>query len=477
MAEQNVVSYSFYELTAPHDVLVRAWLPSAKRSARLKRALNKSWSKEHGVKAPVVLEVEEILHQWPWQPNDRSDIGEMKRPPREVLKSGRPARELDLLNDVQRAARLTNSSLPSGRGPLDGRKNHLDPSEVAQLVREYKELHLITEPAYDPGVRFMILVEADNAREDQAARERLGKSLGELLDKAQNGTSDTPRIWDRSLYSTDGRYPFIILGRVDEAPNHFHSIGRGLVMEINERLAAAGARTHTSFFPLPGFLDFRDELRIRSRPEPPAPDPSDLLEREESTTLEAKGSAFTELSEYLKERTDATPQSTDVSNKALSSLIRAVVSMLNAPAGGHVVIGALEAKQFKNSRRVEELPTQGNFQIWGIEQDLDGSDWDRYTRRLEQVIEARITPNPLWWIRMRPASVAGGKLLCVMTISLPDEWFHGTFPKRAGGGEEEKFVVRTGGAGNRTEELEGAAAELYRERTRRSSRRPEDDDE
>lgn len=476
MEEQGVLSYSFYELSAPHDVLVRAWLPRGKPSARLQMALDKSWPKEHPVNAPVVLEVEQILHHWPWQPNDRSEVGEMERPPTETLKEGRPVRELHILNDVQRAASLAGSSLPGGGGSFEGPGRQSDPSEVGNLVKEYKGLHLITEPAYDPGIRFLILVEAENAREDLAARRRLGTSLGELLNRAQNGSGQAgPRIWDRSLYSTNGKYPFVILGRVDESPGHFHSIASALVTEINDRLAAAGARTHTSFFPLPGFLDFRDELRISSRPEPDAPDAAELLGRQESRTLEVKGSAFSELSEFLKERTDQAEISTDIDNKALSSLLRAVVSMLNAPESSYIVVGAVEAKKYKGSKRVEDLPTQGNFKVWGIEHDLNGSDWDRYTRRLEQALESRISPNPMWWIRLSPSSVTGGKMVCVVSVSLPDEWFHGTFRGKSGGGEEEHFIVRGSGAGASTNSLEPGEVEKYKERTPRSPRRPADE--
>lgn len=473
MADQGILSYSFYELSAPHDVLVRAWLPMRQQAARLQRGLANSWEKSHLVKAPVVLEVEQIRHHWPWQESDRSKIGEMHRPPKAVLKEGRPARELDLLNDVQRAASLAGSSLPSSGGPLEGFGLSAPSSEVAELVKEYKHLHLITEPAYDPGIRFLILVEDDTAREDLDARARLGDRLAELLDKAQDGAGHgEPRIWDRSLYSTNGKYPFLILGRVDESPGHFHSIGSSLVMEINSSLAMAGARTHTSFFQLPGFLDFRDELRINSRPEPEAPDAADLLSREESQTLEVKGSAFTELSEFLKGRSQKLKASTDLDNKALSGLLRAIVGLLNSAEGGNIVVGALEGKKYKGSSRVEELPDEGNFKVWGIEEDLNGSDWDRYTRRLEQVIESRISPNPMWWIRLSPSSVAGGKMACVISISLPDEWFHGTFRPKSGEGEEEHFIVRGSGAGASSNRLEGEDMEKYKARTPRSARRP-----
>lgn len=472
MASQNIISYAFYELSAPHDVLVRAWLPQEQPASRLRRALDKAWPNDHP-EMPLVLEAEKILHHWPWQKNGLAKVSHMDGPDQKMLADGRPARELDALNEIQRAASLAVSSLP---GSTVERTTNLGDAEARDLVAKYKGLHLITEPVYDPGVRFLILVEAKDANGSQRARDRLGRKLSGLLDDAQNGSHpNSPRVWDRSLYSTVGDYPFMILGRVDEAPGHFHSIGNGLVADINERLAAAGARTHTSYFLQPGFLDFRDELRVRTRPQPKAPDATELLGRQESATLEVKGSAFAELAEYFRGEIDQAVTSTDIDSKPLSGLLRAVLSMLNAGENGHIVVGAVEGKQFPKSERVAVLPSVGNFKVCGIELDLNGSDWDRYTRRLEQAFEARIRPNPMRWIRLSPSAVAGGRIVCGISISLPDEWYEGEFRSKSGA-IEEHFIVRGSGAGASTKRLKTSAEiEEHKRHTARSPRRPGDD--
>jgi hypothetical protein len=474
MADQQVLSYAFYELSAPHDVLVRAWLPTKNAAARLPRALEAVWPTNEAPEMSVVLEVEKIWHHWPWQETDLSEIGAMESPETEVMKKGRPARELDALNEIQAAASLASSSLTAGTVERSRRAG--DP-KARKLVNEYKHEHLITEPPYDPGVRFLILVEAGKANQNRMARDRLGRNLGGLLNEAQNNVrGSSPRIWDRSLYSTfgDGDFPFLILGRVDEAPGHFHSIGNGLVATINERLAAAGARTHTSYFLQPGFLDFRDELRVPSRPLPRAGDAAELLERQESSTFEVKGSAFAELSDYFNGKVDQPLTPTDVDSKPLASLLRAVLSLLNSGEEGQIVIGAVEEKKYPKSQIVKALPRVGNFKVCGIELDLKGQDWDRYARRLEQALEARITPDPMRWIRLSPSAV-GDNILCAISISLPDEFYEGEFRAKSGA-IEDHFIVRGSGAGASTKRLKSMAEiTKHMRHTRRAQRRLEED--
>lgn len=465
MAAQSVLSYAVYELSAPHDILVRVWLPQEHSPGRLPRVLDKVWPTNEPPEMSVVLEVEKIMHHWPWQPSEMAKVGEMEGPSAELLKAGRPARELEILNNIQRAANLASSGFSSVGGPI----LIADPG-AQKLMTDYKGYHLITEPPYYPGVRFLILVEANGANK-RGARDRLGRELAGLLNLAQNGSSNGPRIWDRSLYSTVGDYPFVILGRVDEAPGNFHSIGEGLVAEINKRLAAAGARTHTSYFLQPGFLDFRDELRVRSRPLPEAPDGSELLTRQESASFEVKGSAFVELSDFFNGKADEPDASTDIDSVPLSSLLRAVLSMLNSGEDGHILIGAVEDRKYAKSELVKALPVVGEFRVCGIELDLDGSDWDRYTLRLQQIMEARIDPDPMRWIRLSPSPVAGNRIVCVVSISLPDEWFEGKFRSKSGV-VEQHFIVRRGGAGAATKRLKSTAEiDEHKRRTRRSPRR------
>jgi hypothetical protein len=265
------------------------------------------------------------------------------------------------------------------------------------------------------------------------------------------------------------------LGRVDEEPGHFHSIGNGLVSEINERLAAAGARTHTSYFLQPGFLDFRDELQVRSRPLPAAPDASELLQRQESENFEVKGSVFADLSPYLKGETGEPTASTDIDSKPLAALMRAILSLLNSGTGGHIVIGAVEERKYSKSEIVKALPAVGNFRVCGIEIDRNGNDWDQYARRLEQVIEARIDPAPMRWIRLSPSAL-GDKFVCVVSISLPDEWYEGWFRSKSSDAIEHHFIVRGGGGGASTKRLKTSSEiAAHKRQTPRTSRRMSDE--
>ena len=77
VADQKIVSYAFYELSAPHDVLVRAWLPRKNSAARLPRVLDTIWPTNEAPEMSVVLEVEKIWHHWPWQETDLSNVGAM----------------------------------------------------------------------------------------------------------------------------------------------------------------------------------------------------------------------------------------------------------------------------------------------------------------------------------------------------------------------------------------------------------------
>lgn len=441
--DRDVRSYQMYELTSSHDILVRAWVPSRTRLPLMKRELI---DEDQDRRLTHLLEVEEIVHHWPWAPRKDSPIGQMRSPV--DVGTRRPVRELDLVNASQREPGLAASD-----------------RKVAQLLRQFRCDRLIVKPVHRQGIRFLILVKV--TQEDNW--EELQHQVGILLGRARR------TIRDVSLYRIDDKTQFLILGRVLDEPGAFHHISSKLVAPINNYAASGAARTYTLFFAMPGFLAFKDEVRTPAAVAPAEePSAAELLQRPEGERLEVKGSAFTELDHWLRgtveePRTSRKPL-TDYSNEAVNGVLLGVAALLNT-SGGHVVIGALEKSKYKDLERFDGLPAvngKGPWRCCGIELDFGDGDWDDFARKLRDLIEHRFDPVPSpRWVRIRPCKV-GDKPMCVIDVAVPDEWFW-VKAKKKGGGREDKFVVRVEG---RTRMLTGRAMDKHKSRFPRSSPLP-----
>jgi hypothetical protein len=439
MEELGVRSYVVYELTGQYDMLLRAWVPDH-RAKEFERKVEKlpGYGQCHFFRGA------EVIHHWVWQVTERSEIGHMKMP-EEDLQRPPVSRELEALNELQR--RSADTDVPADELEVD--------DEMRDIYSRYKKSKMLAVPPYETGIKFLVQVRIGNPG-DVEQRAYVQSQICEALGNAQGA------IWDRSLYfSRSSAFQFMVMGRAPIAPNPhtggkspFHQITPLLLDEIARIAGAGGTKTVTHFFPLDGFLAFKDEMRVPPRPSHHVPDFDRLLNSPEGHDFEVKGAAFAALDKWVRGRGDL-EVSSDVDDQPFLSVLDAVTSLLNGN-GGTVLLGALERRVYGGAARAKELPIVGKHLVLGLEGvDFPEGEYDTYSRSLWDKLHQRICPSPRGWLEFYPHEVDGRTVLAI-TVQFPDEWF---WARRGKKGQE--FVVRSNAASTA---LHGADAEDYRRR-------------
>ena len=456
LAEHEILSYQMYEITSPHDILVRAWVPKRTSPQDLKDELLKS---HYPLVFAQILSVVEIVHHWPWEDDEEQRIGQMVGPSGQTLKNGLPAREREKINAIQR--------------------ERTDASRSA-LIRDARANKILCRPEHRPGIRFLFRVKVSQAHVDEP--EAMQLLICRLLSEAKH------IVTHPSVYRLEGVEQFLILGQVAGKRANFHAISKDLVSPINASAASGGSRTYTSFFATPGFLDFRDELRIPAHEQQrPKLGLSEIMSQPEGHRLEIKGSGFTDVDPWVRgAKTQPLPSrkpGSDVQTFAVNMLMRAIASLLNSD-GGHIVLGALEHSHYGECPRFQKLPEadpEGVHRYLGLGFEWPKGGWDNYARKLAEVIEHRFDPVPAErWLKSSHEKMAG-KDICLIEVALPDEWFWvqlsnvettSAGSKRNGKKTEQarlekQFVVRKEG---KTELLRDTAIERYQRANPRAPR-------
>ncbi len=421
MARIGVTGYAVYELYGGFDMLMRVWLPTT--TGVFEQTFHDVFRGDN-----IVIEgfsVTEIVAQWPWMDEE----GEMRRLDASVLAERMPNREIERIN-----AGLDLAGLAS-----------------------YQERGVLAPAWHSQGIKFIVLIGNSNQSKSRRAEARVTAELLRLLLDA-----DDDSFSEKSLYKGMGFGSYLMLARVK--PDKFHRIEREITEPINELIAPEtfGSRTTTFVMSTEDFLDFQDQMRPADEP-PHKRTAREWLADEESQHLEVKGSAFFELNRWLlSSGREERPLESDVPT---NSLLKAICGLLNAE-GGTVIIGALEADRYPGNERVVDSPRVGSHAILGLHPD-GGRDWDKYARRLRDVVASRIKPDANDLIDIDRDGAGEGRPLCVLTIRAPmrsrdaARWFY-HYAK----GEQPRFWVREG---NRTREKVGPDIDVYKaEKTRRA---------
>lgn len=254
-----------------------------------------------------------------------------------------------------------------------------------------------------------------------------------------------------SIYSGGGSMTdFLIMAR---APHpRFHAFVRDLVLGLlaTDLSSVYGIRTYTHVMADRMFTSFA-ERRVPVGYE-------DVIDPEaaESESLEYKATLSLDIRALLvagRRKSDS---------RRISAVTRAVCGMLNAPSGGRLVIGILEAQResehhedpkqvvdllsalfgYDPQRRREATPP-GRFPnaVIGIEAEVgDGNtyvDSDQYVRRVLDALRTQIDPSPLPWLRVDLAPLEE-RTVCVVTVRPADVWFYA----KSDDGRHFDFVVR-----------------------------------
>jgi hypothetical protein len=419
-AEEQIGSYTVYETFGDWDLLVRLWLPATLGAEDFKNLLAARLGR-FNLSHDDSFEVDSILRHWVWG-------------------DGEPA------------------------CPSDERMRHLPPpdDQIAEinlgqpgrkLVTRLASEDLVREVRRSDGIKFAMIVTAPVNELSLDQRPRAQSTLKDIVDRASH-------IEERSLYHGHGFGAFLILGRV--AYRDFDAIRDELADPIAKEIGTGwiGARTYTMIVASWEFLAFRDELPLARKLSEEEIGIEEALSRPEYERVEVKGSAFIDYKLFFSKKGQRT------NNQRLThSLLKAVAGLLNTE-GGTVVIGALELDRFPGiEKALNGTPRRGEYACVGVEIDWGQSGWDKYQRKLSDLIKAHISPLATTWIMIDFEEIEERHLARIAVKKPDDQWYYlhgltddGKFT------DDQQFWVRHGGS---TIHLQGPEADEYKRVRRR----------
>jgi hypothetical protein len=412
LEQHNILSYTCYELIGAYDLLLRAWVPNSESHDEVQESLIKNLSPTN-LRLCEAFVVSRTPRHWVW-----GDGCAPSAPDPELLEEPLGDEELVQIQDET--------------------KMHWD------LVQRRVEENLIGDAEHSPGLKFFLVVTALAPAHSLYVERRLEERLIKTLDQAP------PGITERSLYSGDGFGRFLMMGRIPF--DQFSLIGEYFVTEMNDETLREDfiARTYTHLAAFDQPLIRQDRLLPVDHGRKTRRELSveDLLREEESEELEVKGSAFLDLKRLIVGDHTADWENNEITKEVLTTL----TAFLNTN-GGILVLGALESDRFREADVIDQLgkvPLIGPYFYVGIGVDYTKGTWDDFQRRLEQIIEQRITPDPTPYLKVSKR-LAQDRDMCVITVKKPARDFFYF------GGKE--LYVRKG---SRTICLEGPDADQYR---------------
>lgn len=420
-AAVGVRSYTLWELQRKPDLLMKVWIPAGKNTDDLWQALSREAEVNPQMRLdliPTTYVVQTTLHHYLW-PNrvTPADVDEV----------------LELGGDL-----LTSGSF-LGELPED-----LDALTRRQIIAP------LAEGA--TGIKFFIWLSLSELLPNERAKASLESELIRVI-------TSTPHVYGTSIYRTLGETPYLISGRFK--PERYEILAR----ELQPRLSVLGepffaTNTDTALSTLFGAVDRTEALLPppvkRSAPIPrqrSALDLDELLQQEESPTLEVKGSAFTSI--ILTEagsRNQNAAERASRSKGVRDSITKTCVGFLNAN-GGILLIGLMEAERatLEDARRYNSDAVEaGRYIIVGVDSSIDGKKvtWDEFERRLRSQLSNSITPPPDPWIEIYCLRLGNLKVAAVV-IAQPNTWFWANTST-----DQDVFYVRYG---NATRPLRGPA--------------------
>ncbi|HEU5142366.1 MAG TPA: ATP-binding protein [Solirubrobacterales bacterium] len=387
LEDHDIRSYTCYELIGIHDLLLRAWVPDSESYDDVQDSLISNLGKAN-LRLCDAFVVSRTVRHWVWgegRPLEDPNVDD----PAQILTD-------DGIRDVQERPELH---------PV--------------LVKKYRGAKLIGDAEHSKGLKFVLVVTSLTEANSLPVKVRLQERLISILDNAPKGISE------RSLYAGDGFGRFLIMGRVEF--DKFHLIGEYFVNKLNDELNAdfvARTYTHLAAFDTPLIRQDRLLHSDTTSVDDLVADMSveDLLRSEESAKLEVKGSAFLDLKRLIEG--DHKPNWEHP--KVIHSVLKTITAFLNSE-GGRLIIGALESTHFKEASVMAQLgavPVVGSYYCVGVEVDYIEGGWDAFERRLREIIQTRIAPNPDPHITINRRVVRERVLCQVVVEPSAHEWFY-----------------------------------------------------
>jgi DNA sulfur modification protein DndB len=170
------------------------------------------------------------------------------------------------------------------------------------------------------------------------------------------------------------------------------------------------------------------------------------LDREESETLEFKGSLLVDLNRYLL----GDGKLVEDASLLDEGVLKTIVAFLNTK-GGDTLIGVLELARFERvyEDKLSDCPSHGKKILFGIDIEYGKDEWDGYMQRLISYIETRISPDVLDSDLVRISKLShDGKPLCLVSVQTADAKQY----------LQNKFYIRRG---NKTVQLQGPEIDRF----------------
>jgi hypothetical protein len=417
----GVRSYVLWELQRKPDLLMKVWTPAGKNTDDLWQALRYEASNNPQIRldlAPSTYVVQTTLqhHLWPSRIT-AADVDDV----------------LDLGGDLLTSGTFFGA-LPKKLDPLI-RRQLLAPLAVGAS-----------------GVKFFIWLSLSELLPNERAKDTLEAELIRVV-------TTTPHVYATSVYRTLGSAPYLISGRFK--PEHYEVLAR----DLQPRLSVLGepffaTNTDTALSTLFGAVDRAEALLpppAKNSPSihrrTPTLDLDDLLQQDESPTLEIKGSAFSPiLLGGAEPREQTAAERTNRSKGVRDSITKTCVGFLNA-TGGVLLVGLVEAERatLEDARRYNPDAVElGKYIAVGVDTRVEGKrlSWDEFERRLRAQLSSSITPSPDPWIEIHSLTVGTLKIAAIV-IAEPNTWFWANTSS-----DQDVFYVRYG---NATRPLRGPA--------------------
>jgi len=410
LRKREILSYAIYEILGEYDLFIRCWVPQGMHPEDLAEEL--VVAPELGIGDCRSISVSKIIFHWPWM---SADYLTYERPNASKLRK-----------DETFKIRLNNTLSEQPEGLTDDEIDEaIDKSILAPIGPELVE--------HREDIKFaMLLSNPDRAdfKEKHLVRVALTEAFRGLVADANHA----PLISHLSLYETRGsaEASFVALGRFSSG--RFYDSFQSLL----STLAKTGFRSyfeikpHTYIMASSDFVHFEDAIPIelseaRSARQGDSDDLHRLLERDESASLEYKGSFYFDIRQWLLNDLNEANEELFV-----SGIAREVVSFLNSPPGGVLVIGALERDRMlskvpvvsrdKAKDLLADFPLIHGKSLTGLELDERVKsffeDRDKAERhildRLEKLIER---PSSLAGIVLVAFHEISGRTLCTISVN------------------------------------------------------------
>lgn len=428
--QHGISSYALYELMGDYDMLLRVWLPSG-TGAKFGNALEESLASFALARADR-YNVEAVIRHWPFAPKGIGAIKELS----------------------------SNATLPS-----NGRIQEVNERLIARGAAKDRALsgllkHRVIGPPLENldevrGVKIVTLIKPVRALTPNQKR-GLGNQLARVLD-------EQPQIRQRSLYQVEGWDAAFLLTCL--APQRdFFTFREKLIRDLSPLLESVGARTNSYSCASRNLVMFQDLVVTPDQPTNehiPARGIHELLNLEESVTLEVKGSAFAPLDPWLRSGEELAESPRFFQR----GVLRGIVALLNTE-GGSVVVGGLEPSRYEDrlpAERLAEFRRIGAYLCCGLrDPTYTQQGWDTYERKIGESIAKNVSPDPSSLLRIRKERYEGVDFCVIDVNSSQDHGWHYLEPQRDSAPSQ--FLVRRGA---RSVELSGIEADRYKEKARR----------